>query len=47
MGGGVARMEEMRNAYAVLVKIPERNVLFKRPSHRREGTVEMDVRMWL
>jgi hypothetical protein len=40
-------MEETRNPYAVLVRIPEGKILLRRPRRRWEETVDMDLRKWL
>ena len=42
--GHVARMEEFRNAYRVLVGKPESKRPVGRPRHRREDNIKMDLR---
>jgi len=42
--GHVARMEEMRNAYEILVRKPEGNCPVGRYRHRWEDNIRMDLR---
>jgi hypothetical protein len=42
--GHVAHMGEMRNAYKILVRKPERKRSLRRPRHRWEGNIRMDPR---
>jgi hypothetical protein len=44
MGGDVARMGEMRNAYKVLVGKPEGKRPLRRPRHRWEDSTRLDLR---
>jgi hypothetical protein len=48
MGGNVARMGEMRNAYNILVGKPEGRRQFGRPRRIWEDNIRMDLmeRMW-
>jgi hypothetical protein len=40
----VAHMEEMRNAYKILVGKPERKRILGRPKHRWEDNIRMDLK---
>jgi hypothetical protein len=42
--GHVARMEEGRNVYSVLVGKPERKIPLERPRRRWEDGIKMDLR---
>jgi hypothetical protein len=42
--GHVARMEEMRDEYQILVRKPEGKRQLVRPRHRREYDIRMDLR---
>jgi hypothetical protein len=42
--GHVARMEEKRNAYRILVGKPERKRPLGKPGHRCEDNIKMDLR---
>jgi hypothetical protein len=42
--GNVARMEEKRNAYRVLVAMPEGKRLLGRPKRRWVDNIKMDLR---
>ena len=42
--GHIARMEQSRNAYRVLVGKPEGKRPLGRPRHRWEGNIRMDLR---
>ena len=42
--GHVARKEQSRNAYRVLVGKPERKKPFERPRHRWEDNIKMNLR---
>ena len=42
--GHVARMEQFRNAYRVLVAKPEGKIPLGRPRRRREENIRMDLR---
>jgi hypothetical protein len=43
MGGDVALIGEMRNAYKILVGQPEGQRLLIRPRHRLEGNIRMNL----
>ena len=43
--GHVARMEQSRNAYRVLVRIPEGKRPLGRPRHGWEDNIKMDLRV--
>jgi hypothetical protein len=40
----VAHMREMRNAYKILVRKPEGKRPFRRPRHKWEDNIRMDLR---
>jgi len=42
--GHVACMGEMRNAYNILVEKPEGKTTLRRPRHRWEGNIRLDLR---
>jgi hypothetical protein len=42
--GHEACIEEMRNAYKILVKKPEAKRLFERPRHRWKNNIKMDLK---
>jgi hypothetical protein len=42
--GDVACMIQMRNAYKILVVMPERKILLRRPRCRWDDNIRMDVR---
>jgi hypothetical protein len=42
--GHVEHMGEMRNAYKILVRKPEGKKQWRRPSHRQEVYMRMDLR---
>jgi hypothetical protein len=42
--GHVACIVEMRNAYRILVRKPEKKILFGRHRHRQEDNIKMDLR---
>jgi hypothetical protein len=44
MKGNVARIEENRNAYRLLVGKPEINILIGRPRREREDNIRMHLR---
>jgi hypothetical protein len=46
IGRAFVRMEEMRNAYKILVEMPEGKKPLGRPRHRREDNIKMDRRIW-
>jgi hypothetical protein len=39
----VARMGETRNADEILMEKPEENTLIRRPKHRWENDIKMDI----
>ena len=45
--GHVARMEQSRNAYRVLVRKPEGKMPLGRPRRRWEDSIKMDLGRWV
>jgi hypothetical protein len=46
MGGPVARMGEVKDAYNILVGRPEGRRPLGRPRRRRVDNIKMDLRVW-
>jgi hypothetical protein len=51
MGGAVARIQDMKNAYKVLVEKPERKILFSRSRGRWKDAIKVNLqkeglRLW-